>query len=103
MPKIKILVSEPWDFESPDGRNICGEVIKESQKSIILKSNYPLNKDGVQGNIIKLSPRFSGDTFEKNKRGAFVNGGLFYGESINQIDNEGNYLFIIIGHIESYK
>ena len=61
-----ILVSEPWDFESPDGKNLIkGEIINiVSESCVIYRANHKLQFENIEGNILILSPRHREDNFE---------------------------------------
>lgn len=104
-----IKIAEPWDFVSPDGKNIIRGVIISILNSylLIFKANYILNFDGVSGDILILSPRFKDENFEDIiAKDIDVNGALFLDD-----DNDGikkhrlkeNCKFVLIGTIESQK
>ncbi|PZO30362.1 MAG: hypothetical protein DCF13_03545 [Flavobacteriaceae bacterium] len=61
-----ILVSEPWDFVSLDGKNLIkGEIINiVSESCVIYRANHKLQFENIEGNILILSPRHREDNFE---------------------------------------
>lgn len=100
-----IIVSEPWDFKVPDGKNIIRGIILLVVNSslLIFKSDHILNFDGVTGDTLILSPRFKNGNFENiiNKEIA-VNGGLFLGDYTEELDKsklKENCKFVIIGAV----
>ena len=76
-----LSIGDPWDFESPDGKNIInGEVIKFIDSNcIIFKANYTLQIDDTVGDVIILTPRYADENFDglgKESYRVTVNGGL---------------------------
>lgn len=108
MKKYRIVVSEPWDFQSKDGKNlIVGEIIERiNDHCILFKSNSLLNFGETSSNILKLTPRFKGDDLLNLNEEVDVNGGLFKGQdpsgnTINTIGNsDENFTFVLIGSIK---
>lgn len=69
--KLKIVISEPWDFESSDGKNILNIIIVDKKdNNIIAKalSNYKDKNDDI---LIISKRNESGDIniFQKNEVG----------------------------------
>jgi hypothetical protein len=54
-----LLIAEPWDFESPDGKNIIKGGIMDlvSKKCIIYKMNCSLTFGETRNDILVLFPR----------------------------------------------
>lgn len=102
-----ITIAEPWDFESPDGKNIIRGIILSIVNSylIIFKANYLLNFDGISGDILILSPRFKERGFESiATKEVDVNGGLFlddYSKGFEEKKLKKNCKFVLIGTLNS--
>ena len=62
-----ISVSEPWDFEGPDGKNIIkGTVLKIlNQDCVIFKSSSVIEIDGNIGDTFVLFSRHYNNNFNK--------------------------------------
>jgi hypothetical protein len=104
--KIFIRVSEPWDFESLDGKNtIRGNILSQkSNQCIVFHSNHCLRFGEVQNHILILTPRHYGHDFNKLKDEIVVfNGSILlkeYSEQLNENDLRNNSKFVIIGSFE---
>lgn len=104
-----IKIAEPWDFVSPDGKNIIRGVIISILNSylLIFKANYILNFDGVSGDILILSPRFKDGNFENiTTKDVDVNGGLLlesYNDGLEKSKLKENCRFVLIGTVEGQK
>jgi len=104
-----ISVAEPWDFESPDGKNIINGIILSvvNNSLLIFKSNYTLNFDGITGDILILSPRFEDADFQYlTDKDIEVNGGLYlynYANVFEEKNIKEYSKFVIIGTIISNK
>jgi hypothetical protein len=101
-----ITIAEPWDFESPDGKNIIRGIILLIVNSCLLvfKANYLLNFDGISGDILILSPRFKDENFENiATKEVDVNGGLFLANYNNNEESElkENSKFVLIGTLDN--
>ncbi len=102
-----ITIAEPWDFESPDGKNIIKGIILSIVNSYLLvfKANYLLNFHGISGDILILSPRFNNGNFENiATKEIDVNGGLFldnYSKSYEESTLKENSKFVLIGTLDS--
>ncbi|MBB2148013.1 hypothetical protein [Pedobacter gandavensis] len=98
-----VIIAEPWDFESPDGKNIIRGIILSiiNCSLLIFKANYKLNFDGVSGDILILSPRFKEGDFENGtNKEVHVNGGLFlddYNDESEKSKLNENCKFVLIG------
>jgi hypothetical protein len=102
--KYFISVSEPWNFENVDGRNIIeGKILNiKSNKCLVFKSNYNLKFDNVSGDILILFPRYKENNFSDMKRRIDINGGLLletYIENFSEKELENKSKFVIIGSI----
>ncbi len=104
-----ITIAEPWDFESPDGKNIIRGIILSIINSylIVFKANYLLDFDGIGGDILILSPRLKDGNFENiATKEIDVNGGLFlgdYDENFGESKLKENSKFVLIGTLDSRK
>lgn len=95
--KCSILISEPWDFDSPDGGNVIkGKIIKViSVESLIFKSDYELSFENYTGNLFILHPRHKGCDFYElsNKiiksRLVSINGGLIIEKNVDVSELSG--------------
>lgn len=102
-----IKIAEPWDFESPDGKNIIRGIILSIVNSYLLvfKANYLLNFEGLSGNILILSPRLKDENFENiETREIEVNGGLFfddYDKNFEESKLKENCKFVLLGTLYS--
>lgn len=107
--KYVVTVAEPWDFESPDGKNIIGGVVLSIVNShlLVFKSNYILNFGGVSGDVLILSPRFNGGNFDNIRTEEIdVNGGLFlddYSNGVEESKLKENCKFVLIGTLDFKK
>ena len=75
----EILVAEPWDYESRDGKNsIKGEIIKiVSGKCAVFKSNFLLEFNKLESHYLILTPRMKdGDFYSENITSTIINGAL---------------------------
>jgi hypothetical protein len=104
--EYSIIVSEPWNFESPDGQNIIkGSILNiKSNQCIVFKSNYYLQFDEIKGNILILTSRHYGVDFSNfnDERLAF-NGSVLlieYNEQLNENELLKNTKFVIIGSVK---
>ncbi|MCB0698376.1 MAG: hypothetical protein KDC11_00950 [Chitinophagaceae bacterium] len=61
-----LSVSEPWDFEGPDGENVIyGRIVKEvTNNCLIFESNNPVSIDNVTGSVFVAFGRHDGYDFE---------------------------------------
>lgn len=103
MDKYKILIAEPWDFESPDGLNLIkGSIIKTlSQTTAIFKSDHILSFKGYTGAFFVLKNRFSNQSL-MYPEDVSVNGALLLNnEYESQTEEEliKNSIFVFIGRI----
>ncbi|WP_026714016.1 hypothetical protein [Flavobacterium daejeonense] len=104
-----ITIAEPWDFESPDGKNIIRGTILSIIDSVFLifKTNYILNFGGISGDILILSPRFKDDNFNNvTSKKISVNGGLFlndYNTGLEERKLKDNSKFVLIGTLNKQK
>lgn len=106
MTKYKIIVSEPWDFKSPNGDNIITGTIAEvlSSTLVIFKSDYLLNFDGNTGHLLILKPRYEKQILsQENNYEGTVGGGLLLIEDYDGKDEkylEANSKYVIIGSLK---
>lgn len=107
--KYTITIAEPWDFESPDGKNIIRGTILSIVNSCLLvfKANYLLNFDGISGDILILSTRLKDGNFENiATKEVDVNGGLFlidYNDQMEKGKLKDNCKFVLIGTLDIQK
>ncbi len=100
-----ITVSEPWNFASPDGKNIIKGIILSviDRNLLVFKANHILNFDGLKGDVFLLSPRLKTGSFDDiESKEIDINGGLFlydyYGLDQANLQEE-NCKFVLIGAI----
>ncbi|MFV7235205.1 hypothetical protein [Flavobacterium sp. ZB4R12] len=99
-----ISVSEPWDFESLDGKNIiAGSILTiKSSKCLIFKSNYLLRFGNIEGFFLILSPRLKGGNFYNKEREVIINGALFlldFNREYTEHELMENSKFVMIGSL----
>jgi len=98
-----IVVSEPWDFESQDGKNIIKGTILSivSSHLLVFKANYTLNFNSISGDILILSPRHNtGDFYNVETKEVDVNGGILlvdYNKLSEETSLKDNCRFTLIG------
>ena len=103
--KCFIKVSDPWNFESPDGENIIkGSILSQrSVQCIVFRSNYCMQFDGVKGFVLILIPRHCGHDFSKlhDEIIAFNGSILFreYSEQLSENELRKDSKFVIIGSL----
>jgi hypothetical protein len=105
--KYHISVSEPWDFNSPDGENLInGQVIKIINPTcLVFKTNLDINIKSLKGNILILTPRHKHNNFTdlENASGyVVINGSLLvasYSDQMNEQELNDNSVFVLIGSI----
>lgn len=100
-----IVISEPWDFESPDGKNIIkGTIISILNKRIVIfKANYMLNFNCLIGNILVLSSRIKNVDIDIFEIDLHVNGGLLlvdFDEKLEESQLKEKCKFVLIGHLK---
>lgn len=107
--ECKIIVSEPWDFESVDGENIINGSIVNNLNNICLvfKTNNTISIDNLSGEYLILFPRskesFANLGFEN---GISINAGLLqveYNKDMNTDYLKDNSKFVLIGSLYAYK
>lgn len=102
-----ITIAEPWNFESPDGKNIIkGKILSIiNNHLLIFKANYLLNFDGVSGDILILSPRSKEGNFDNiETKEVDVNGGLFldnFNDEMDAVILKDNCKFVLIGTLKN--
>ena len=105
----EILVAEPWDYESRDGKNsIKGEIIKiVSGKCAVFKSNFLLEFNKLESHYLILTPRMKdGDFYSENITSTIINGALLMQNfSLNYIEEQFlmNSKFVLIGDIKELR
>jgi hypothetical protein len=104
-----ILVSEPWDFESLDGKNLIkGEIIDiVSENCVIYRTNHKLQFENNEGNILILSPRHQGHNFENiiDEKLTFNCGLLMPNIELTESENvlKTNSKFVLIASFKKVK
>jgi len=106
--KYNISVGEPWDFESPNGKNIIeGQIIRTiSPTCLIFKANHIITFKGYSGDIFVLTPRYSKEDFKEFQTAPYItiNGGLLnsnYDEEMSEDEFREKSNFFVIGSIRS--
>lgn len=103
--KCFIKVSDPWNFESPDGENtIKGDIVSQrSNQCIVFRSDYCIEIDEVKGCILILTPRHYGYDFSKSQDGIVIlNAGILlveYSEQLSENELNKNSKFVMIGSL----
>lgn len=103
MDRIEIIISEPWDFESADGKNLIkGRIIQKEDSYILVRSDYILTSHNVSNQIIKIEPRHNASDYKKTYKNISVNIGLFKCDEreINKVQNDENFVFAFIGAVK---
>ncbi len=103
MDKYKIIVSEPWDFESPAGINlIIGVIVKVlSSTCLIFKSDHLLKFEEGEGELLVLKSRYEGQELDNLKGtvgGALVLTNDYENQSEEELEKNSKY--VIIGALE---
>lgn len=101
-----VIVSEPWDFAGPDGKNrIKGKIINTiPPECIVFRCNKKISSDGKEGDILILKTRYYKESIELlyTEEYLTINGGLLlteYDENMSSEELEQNSFFAIIGSI----
>lgn len=101
-----VIVSEPWDFVGPDGKNrIKGKIINTiPPECIVFRCNKKISSDGKEGDILILKTRYYKESIELlyTEEYLTINGGLLlteYDENMTSEELEQNSLFAIIGSL----
>lgn len=104
--KYKIIVSEPWNYDGPDGQNlIVGEILKPlSSNCIVFLSNNLIEFGNQKGRILVLRSRYKEGLLERSgKYRGTVNGGLLLPENFEGKDEkylEEHCEFVLTGTLE---
>ncbi len=102
--KYKITVSEPWNYDGPDGPNIIyGTILRQVDRySLIFKSDNELKFDGNKGKYLILECRSTDDLLQENLNYyATINGALILNSPNTPFDSlKNNSKFVLIGRIE---
>ncbi len=100
----KLIVSEPWDFESPQGGNeLHGKVLKRlDSKTLIFETEENISFKGLSSRYWFLSTRYEKQSFESEPYQGTVNGSLLpalpqEGDSLASIRKSAT--FVIIGSL----
>jgi len=101
-----ISVSEPWDFDGPNGKNIIkGKIMKIiNNDCVIFKSDSDIKIDEVEGNIFVLLSRYFNNHFSSINNEQFwsIGGGILLLDSYEGMDKnqlEQNSKYVIIGSL----
>jgi hypothetical protein len=103
--KYFISVGEPWDFESPDGKNIIkGSIINSlSSNCLVFKADHDLKFGELSGTILILTPRHQDNNFsDLRDKLIVVNGSLLlkeYNQELSEQELKDNSKFEIVGSI----
>ena len=106
--KCQIIVSEPWDYENSEGKNlITGRILKRvGTRGFVFLSDTPLEIDGSVRNILLLSNRFEYTNDIPEKESLAVNGGVLtidYHDGLTEETLRQNSKFIIIGDLKKMR
>lgn len=99
-----ISISEPWDFEALNGKNIIkGNLLNiKSSKCLIFKSICNLVFEKTKHEIFILTPRYNDSFYDLGKKAITVNVGILLTEYTNELtefDLINNSIFKFIGNI----
>ena len=101
--QVKILVSEPWDFTSPEGNNIFTGVVIDSTNSVfgetyLIKINKPFVMNGLSINYIVVIYR-NKDKDSRNLNIAYIPDDVV--DQFRKLEEIKDKLkFIIIGSLD---
>ncbi len=105
MEKYKIVVSEPWDFESPSGNNtIIGKILKKvSSFSVVFLSESILKFNNCSGQLLILKTRYEKQLLtETNGYEGTVAGAILLTDDYEDKDEayfEANSKYVFIGSL----
>jgi hypothetical protein len=91
--RVKILVSEPWDFLSSGGENLLYGIIKASEGQDLLIAVTPFTLAGVTYDLLYASARYKG----KGLASLLTEGKR---PSANFAANNASGRFLLIGSLE---
>lgn len=99
--EFSISVSEPWNFESVDGKNLIKGTILSiiNYKTLVFRANYPLDFEGLIGDTLVLSTRLKDESFSIIDE-VEVNGGLLkieFSQELAESELRDNCKFVLIG------
>jgi len=102
----KLTVSEPWDFEAPQGGNeLLGQVLMRlDAKTLIFEAKDNIIFKGLSSRYWLLSSRYEKQSFESEPYQGTVNGALLpalptEGDSLTTIRESA--IFAIIGSLQA--
>ena len=102
----KLTVSEPWDFEAPQGGNeLLGQVLRQiDAKTLIFEAEDIMTLKGLSSRYWLLSTRYEKQSFESEAYQGTVNGALLpalpaEGDSLTSIRESS--IFAIIGSLQA--
>lgn len=98
------MISEPWDFKNPEGRNIIqGEIIKIlSPSCLIFHADVSVKFDDRQAALFMLTSRYDDSLLNNGVYKGIVNGALIEGafDDRSRADLEKNIYFCFIGSLQ---
>ncbi|RZK10106.1 MAG: hypothetical protein EOO46_11780 [Flavobacterium sp.] len=88
---VRIIVSEPWDWEG----NLFGTILSErGGQKLLVELTKPITGKKLTSNLIELSPRYEKETFKPLTQNYSVTvGGALVTKDTNEFD------YIIIGSV----
>lgn len=102
----KIIVSEPWDFDGPNGGNkLDGRILKRfDSKTLLFESIDSVSIGGIAGKYWLLSARYVDQSFDVEPYTGTVNGSLLSvapaeKEDLSELKRKS--VFVIIGSLHA--
>ena len=101
----RVIVSETWNYEGPNGPNLIrGKIARKlSNKCLIFQASTQLHFGNLVGEFLILSPRYVKEVFGDDQPSVSVNGRLLLSEldlELEEIAEEHNAKFVITGVLE---
>lgn len=102
---IKLSISEPWDFEAPQGGNVLeGRILKRlNSKMLIFEATKETCFKGLTSRYWLLSARYEKQTFESEPYQGTVNGAMLPtlpADDDNLTAIQKSSVFAIIGSLQ---
>jgi len=105
MNRYKLIVSEPWNFESRQGDNqLNGHILKQiDSENLLFEANEQITLGSITSQYWVLSTRYENQCFETEPYRGTVNGGLLSdlpAESDDVLEIKKYAVFAIIGSLQ---
>jgi len=107
MEKYKLIVSEPWDFESQQGDNqLTGHIIRQIDlENLLFEAEDQTTFSGVTSQYWVFSTRYEKQHFEAEPYEGTVTGGLLAdlpSESDDASEIKKHAVFAVIGSLQPF-